>query len=156
MWIETTRFGRLDVDDACVLSFPRGLLGFPNYRGFALLQTGEDDSFYWLQSTEEPGLAFIVTDPVMFFRDFRVPVREEVAADLNVPSEADQSAPNPQMRVLTICNKVGDWLTGNLLGPIVVHVAEGRGAQVVLTEKKWSTRQPLMRLGAEQPARKVA
>ena len=27
-----------------------------------------------------------------------------------------------------ICNKVGDWLTGNLLGPIVVNAKTASGA----------------------------
>jgi flagellar assembly factor FliW len=44
---------------------------------------------------------------------------------------------------------VGDWLTGNLLGPILVNANNRLATQVVLTEKKWTTRQPLLRLQAE-------
>jgi flagellar assembly factor FliW len=54
-------------------------------------------------------------------------------------------------QVFVICNKVGDWLTGNLLGPIVVNAANHLGQQVVLTEKKWTTRQPLVRLQSDVP-----
>jgi hypothetical protein len=49
--------------------------------------------------------------------------------------------------VLVICNKVDQWLTGNLMGPLVINAANCLGQQVVLTEKKWTTRQPLLRLG---------
>jgi flagellar assembly factor FliW len=55
-----------------------------------------------------------------------------------------------------VCNKVGDWLTGNLLGPIVVNAANHLAQQVVLTEKKWTTRQPLLRLAPEVPLAKSA
>jgi flagellar assembly factor FliW len=48
-----------------------------------------------------------------------------------------------------ICNRVGEWLTGNLLGPIVINNKTKQAQQVVLTEKKWTTRQPLVRLEAE-------
>ena len=48
------------------------------------------------------------------------------------------------MQVFVICNKVGEWLTGNLLGPIVVNASNRLAQQVVLTEKKWTTRQPLL------------
>jgi flagellar assembly factor FliW len=58
--------------------------------------------------------------------------------------------------VFVICNKVGDWLTGNLLGPIVVNAQNRLACQVVLTEKKWTTRQPLIKLQTEVPLAKSA
>jgi flagellar assembly factor FliW len=58
--------------------------------------------------------------------------------------------------VFVICNKVDDWLTGNLLGPLVVNTQNRLAQQVVLTEKKWTTRQPLMRLEADVPLAKSA
>ena len=54
-------------------------------------------------------------------------------------------------QVFAICNRVGDWLTGNLLGPIVINLENCHARQIVLTEKKWSTRQPLFKLVTEQP-----
>jgi len=46
MIIETSRFGGIDVDDQRFLNFPRGLLGFPDDREYALIQTGENSAFY--------------------------------------------------------------------------------------------------------------
>ena len=54
-------------------------------------------------------------------------------------------------QVLVICNKVDHWLTGNLMGPLVINAANCLGVQLVLTEKKWTTRQPLLQLQAEMP-----
>ncbi len=142
MDIETTRFGRLAVEDERIITFPNGLLGFPDHTRFALIQTGEENYFFWLQSVDEPNLAFVVTDPTTFFKDYQVPVREETWTDLQL---ADES----YLQCFVICNKVGDWLTGNLLGPIVVNAANRLAQQVVLTEKKWTTRQPLMMLQSE-------
>jgi flagellar assembly factor FliW len=59
-------------------------------------------------------------------------------------------------QVFVICNKVDEWLTGNLLGPIVVNAANRLAQQVVLTEKKWTTRQPLMKLNQEVPLARSA
>jgi flagellar assembly factor FliW len=149
MEIESTRFGRMLVDDDRVLNFPNGLLGFPNHTRFALIQTGEENYFLWLQSIDEPGLAFVVADPATFFKDYDVPVREEAQRDLALT--------DPKfVQVFVICNKVGDWLTGNLLGPLVVNAENRLGIQVVLTEKRWTTRQPLLRLQAEVPLAKSA
>ncbi len=153
MEIETTRFGRMTVDDERVMTFPRGLLGFPNHERFALIQTGEENYFFWLQSIDEPALAFVVTDPSTFFKDYDVPLREETQQEVNL-TDADVKSGAVQMFV--ICNKVGDWLTGNLLGPIIVNTMNRLATQVVLTEKKWTTRQPLLKLQSEVPLAKSA
>jgi flagellar assembly factor FliW len=149
MEIETTRFGLLSIEDERVMTFPRGLLGFPDHARFALIQTGEDNYFFWLQSVDDPNLAFVVADPAIFFKDYDVPIREETQAEIALE--------NPAMaQVFVICNKVGDWLTGNLLGPILVNAGNRLATQVVLTEKKWTTRQPLYRLTQEVPLAKSA
>ena len=137
--IQTSRFGRITVDADRIMSFPRGLLGFPNYKQFALIQTGEESCFFWLQSVEEPALAFVVTDPAPFFKDYQVPFKEEAQSELQLDDASTG-------QVFVICNKVGEMLTCNLLGPIVVNVANRRAQQVVLTEKRWTTRQPLMQI----------
>jgi flagellar assembly factor FliW len=149
MEIETTRFGRIRVDDERIMTLSHGLLGFPGHTRFALIQTGEESYFFWLQSVDEPGLAFVVTDPTIFFKDYDVPIREETVDELalNDPSLA---------QIFVICNKVDEWLTGNLLGPIVVNAQSRTGAQIVLTEKKWTTRQPLLKLQSEVPLAKSA
>lgn len=144
MEIQTSRFGHIDVDDERIMTFPNGLLGFPSYNRFALIQTGQENYFFWLQSVDEPNLAFVITDPAIFFKEYQVPVREETAQELQLTDPA-------YLQTFVICNKVGEWLTGNLLGPIVVNAQNRLGQQVVLTEKKWTTRQPLLRLGAELP-----
>src|SRR5437667_9008735 len=147
MEIESTRFGRLTVDDERIISFPKGLLGFPNHTRFALIQTGEENYFFWLQCVDEPNLAFVVTDPTIFFKDYEVPLRDETLTDLEM---TDLNF----AQVFVICNKVGEHLTGNLLGPIVVNAQNRVGQQVVLTEKKWTTRQPLLKLQSEIPLAK--
>ena len=143
--IQTTRFGVVSISDDQILSFSRGLIGFAKAVQFALLPAPDNDGFYWLQATSDPDLAFLVTDPQPFFKDYDVPIREETQQDLHLADTKDG-------RVLVICNRVGEWLTGNLLGPLVINTSTRTGLQVVLTEKKWTCRQPLMRLGTVEKA----
>ena len=172
MEIESTRFGRLVVDDERVMTFPNGLLGFPDRTRFALIQTSEENYFFWLQSADDPNLAFVVTDPTIFFKGYEVPLRDETRQDLQLPEDVVEPAAEaegqgvghtrggdavpPFVQVFVICNKVGDWLTGNLLGPLVVNANNRLAQQVVLTEKKWTTRQPLLRLESEAVLAKSA
>ena len=149
MLIDTTRFGQVDIDEQRTITFPKGLLGFPRFTRFALLEQGDESYFFWLQSVEDQALAFVVTDPSIFFKDYEAPLREETRQELLVTDPAT-------VQSFVICNKVGDWLTGNLLGPIVVNAENRLATQVVLTEKKWTTRQPLLKLQAEMPLAKSA
>ena len=142
--VQTTRFGTLTVDVDRIITFPRGLLGFPSFQRYALIQAGDDNYFFWLQCVDEPNLAFVVTDPSIFFKDYEVPIKDETQAEIDLADLA-------HAQVFVICNKVDDWLTGNLLGPIVVNATNRLAHQVVLTDKKWTTRQPLMRLQAQVP-----
>ena len=139
--IQTSRFGRINVDTDRIISFPRGLLGFPSFHRFALIQTGEESCFFWLQSVEEPALAFVITDPTPFFNDYQVPFKEESQVELELKDVS-------LGQVFVICNKVNDMLTCNLLGPLVVNVVNRKAQQIVLTEKRWSTRQALMQLNS--------
>ena len=148
MDIQTSRFGVLTIDEQRILFFPQGLLGFPNQKRFALIQTGPEKCFFWLQCADEPNLAFVVADPTIFFKDYDVPLRQEYLKELDM-------ADSRFAQVLVICNKAEQWLTGNLLGPLLINAANCLGQQVVLTEKKWTARQPLMRLGPGMPLAKA-
>jgi flagellar assembly factor FliW len=149
MEIESTRFGRMEVNDERIIVFTKGLLGFPDYQRFALVQTGEDNYFFWLQSVTDPALAFVVTDPSIFVKEYQFSLKDETQQELAITDPA-------YAQVFVICNKVGDWLTGNLQGPLVINAQNRMGQQVVLNDKKWTTRQPLLRLQAEVPLAKSA
>ena len=128
MVIETSRFGTVEVDEDRLIDFPKGILGFPAQHKYALIQTGEQSSFYWLQSTDRPELAFVVCDPRLFVPNYRIPIRADELAELGLqdPSGA---------QVFVIVNKVEEMLTGNLQGPLVIN-CETRGArQLVLSER---------------------
>ena len=72
MNIQTSRFGTLEVNAERLLSFPKGILGFPNNSKYALIQTGENSGFYWLQAVDRPELAFVVCDPRLFMPDYEI------------------------------------------------------------------------------------
>jgi flagellar assembly factor FliW len=148
MRIETTRFGPVDIDESRLIEIPAGLLGFSSYRSFSLLQPDDNGIFFWLQSVEAPDLAFVVTDPALWVPEYQATIRKEQMDELGITDMGDA-------QVLVIVNKREQSLTANLQGPIVINAANRRGMQLVLAEKKWSTRHELVQL-AEQAAQKIA
>ena len=140
MNLETTRFGNVEIDDDRVINFSSGLLGFSSYSKFVLLQPDEQGVFFWLQSTEAPDLAFVVTDPALWITDYQANIRKDQMEELGMNELADA-------QVLVIVNKRDDSITSNLQGPLVINV-EGRiGMQLVLADKRWSTRHELLQVG---------
>lgn len=145
MLIQSTRFGQVEIDDSRVMAFPKGLVGFPNSRQFALIQTNEEGVFFWLQSVERTELAFVVCDPRVFVPDYRIPIKSE---DLDLIGLAEPS----DAQVLVIVNKSDEMLTGNLQGPLVVNAKTLTATQLVLSDKRYTTKHPFIRVGASVPA----
>ena len=139
MLIETSRFGPLDVDESRIITFPKGLLGFPKYQQYVLIEAGQNSYLWWLQSIDMPDLAFVVTDPSVFVPTYKVPIREEQLDDLGMDSIQDA-------QVFVIVNKRDNLLTGNLQGPLIVHVTKRIGEQLVLSDRRFTTRVPLIEL----------
>ena len=146
MHVRTTRFGTVEIAEDRVITFPKGLLGFPSQTRYCLLEPGDDACFFWLQSLDEPSLAFVVTDPSLFVPDYSVPVRPEQMGDLSLGRLEDA-------QVFVIVNKVDQQLTGNLQGPLVINTITRKGEQMVLAEKRWTTRHPLVKVA---PAARAA
>jgi len=139
MEVRTTRFGVIDIAEDRVITFPGGLLGFGDRKKFCLLQPGDDACFFWLQCLDDPNLAFVVTDPTFFEQDYSVPIRPEQMSGLNIQKLEDA-------QVFVIVNKIDDQLTGNFQGPLIINTMDKLGEQIVLSDKRWTTRHPLMRV----------
>jgi flagellar assembly factor FliW len=139
MDVRTTRFGVVTIAEDRVITFPKGLLGFSRQTQFCLLEPGEDSCFFWLQSLDEPSLAFVVTDPSLFVPEYAVPIRPEQMRELGLERLEDA-------QVFVIVNKVDQQMTGNLQGPLVINTLSRTGEQMVMAEKRWTTRHTLVQL----------
>lgn len=139
MNVNTTRFGTVEIDDSRIITFPTGLLGFSSYRRFVLLQPDDDGVFFWLQSIEAPDLAFVVTDPALWVEGYEATIRREQMEALALEKLEDA-------QVFVIVNKYGSSLTANLQGPLVVNVHSRNGMQLVLADKRWTTRHEIVKV----------
>jgi len=113
-----------------IITFPKGLVGFPSAQRFGLVEWGGDDSpFRLLQSVDDPGLAFVVVPPDVFFTDYEPHL---------VIGEQDVV-----LVIVTVPDRVQD-ATANLLGPLVVNMATLVGEQAVLAPEDWPSRRRLV------------
>jgi len=138
MRFATDRFGDIDVPDERMLSFPDGLPGFPNARRFTMVEVPESDAFFWLQSLDDPSLAFLAAVPWPFFPNYEPELSEPDQEALELTAAGDALV----LCLLTVHREERN-VTANLLGPVIVNERTRVGRQVVLAESSWPVRAPL-------------
>lgn len=134
----STRFGSFEVRDESIVTFPSGLLGFPEQQRYVILDHDTEAPFKWLQSVEEPSLAFVILDPAMIHPSYQIDVPADALAEIR----AEQKAELALVVILTIPSDDPGRITANLRGPLVISHQTKLGKQMVLSED-FPTRHPL-------------
>ncbi|MBF0295375.1 MAG: flagellar assembly protein FliW [Magnetococcales bacterium] len=138
MEIHGTRFGVLEFEEHEVIILNEGLLGFPLSRRFLLFPYGQDSSFFWLQSVDEPEIAFIVINPFDFFAEMEFVIQDADAEAIGCPGGEDVEI----FTLVTIPEGKPEEMRTNLAGPVVVNTANRMGRQILI--KEYSPRQLLI------------
>lgn len=136
--VTTERFGDLDVSADRVLSFPDALPGFPEARRFVLVEVPDSEVYFWLQSADDPSLAFLCAIPWPFFPDYAPVVPDDDQEALDLTREEDAMV----LCMLTV-HREEKTITANLLGPVVVNMESRVGRQVVLHSDDYPVQAPL-------------
>jgi len=138
MHVSSTRFGILNVPAEAVLTFPAGLLGFPEWTRYVMLDHDTDAPFKWLHCAEEASLAFVVIDPALVNPNYRVTISSEARFEVE-GSETDEMS---LAVILTIPSDDPSSVTANLRGPLLMNPRTRLCKQLVLTED-YPTRYPV-------------
>jgi len=134
MITKTKPFGEIEVDERQKLSFPNGILGFENLNTFVLLDAAQPP-FYWLQSTEEPDVAFVLIDPLFFKPDYIPDISPSDLEEIEIENSEDQLV----FAIVTIPEKQ-ELMTANLQGPIIVNKRRKLGRQSISRNPRWLVR----------------
>jgi flagellar assembly factor FliW len=138
--IETGRFGSLTVSENEIIHFPLGIFGFPDLKKFCLIDTGDDTLILWLQSCENPAIAFPVLEPKIFKPDYTVRLSGVELRELQLENVNGSVVFN----ILTIPENVTE-MTANLKAPIVINLKNQIGRQVVLQENEYNIKTPMFK-----------
>lgn len=85
MIIETKAFGEVEITEDKIITFPGGIIGFPDLKRFTLLhdeEKGVSAGIRWLQSLEEPGFAMTVMDPLVVKEDYNPEIDDELLSGI--------------------------------------------------------------------------
>lgn len=140
MKVTTRVFGEITIDDEKIITFPKGIIGFPDLTEFTLVHDSEKgtDAIHWLQSIQEPAFAMPVMDPLIVCPDYNPEVEDELLSHLGKLDPED-------MLVLVTVTVPKDLtkMSVNLKGPIVINAVERKAAQVIIDGDEYQVKFPI-------------
>jgi len=132
-----SRFGEIEYDSEVTLHFPDGLIGFEELRHFIVMPNIKEGPLFWVQSVEDPAVAFVMTDPTNFFLDYQVQPEQGERAKLGIAEDDETYA----LSVVTVHQDKS--VTLNLQAPVLFSPATNRAIQIILEKGEYQTRTPL-------------
>ncbi len=130
MKINTRIFGEVDIADEKIVTFPQGIIGFPDLNRFTLIfdeEKGVNAGIRWLQSIDEPNFAMPVMDPLFVKTDYNPQVEDAIFDTIG-------GIDNDEVLVLvtvTVPKEIKN-MTVNLKGPIIINAVTRKAIQVIV------------------------
>ncbi len=145
MKVNTHIFGSIEIREDKVITFNDGLPGFEELRKFGIIETEEQGPFKHLQSLEDGNICFAIVDPYFFKKDYAPIISENYFEKLGGGEDTNFAIYS------IVCLKTPlEESTLNLAGPILIHINNRLGLQVVTEEKMYKTKHRLIDLIKER------
>lgn len=140
MTLETKVFGEVTIEEEKIITFPKGIIGFPDLTQFALLHDDEDGvgSIHWLQSLQESEFAMPVMDPLLVKEDYNPEVNDELLEALGKWSQEELLV----LVTVSVPHEL-EKMTVNLKGPIVINSTNKKACQVIVEGEDYKVKYPI-------------
>ncbi len=141
MKINTARFGEIEIEEERIFDFKLPIIGFGELRKFVIVDVNQDSFFKWLQSTEDPSLAFPIISVFGMNVDYSIDLPDEVVEKLGI-SDVEQLL---VMNIASIPQDNPQGTTINLLAPLVFNLNTHVAGQVILSGSGYDISFPLFK-----------
>lgn len=128
----TRLFGEIEIDESKIITFEDGIIGFPDMKKFTLIFDEEKEgrpSISWLQSMDEPEMAFPVMDPLFVCETYNPSVEEELLKNLGTIKEDNLYV----LVTVTVPQNIKE-LAVNLKAPIVINTDTRKASQIIVED----------------------
>lgn len=143
MKLNTVKFGEIEVNEDKLYDFIIPILGFDNLRKFIILEPNHESLFKWLQSVEDPALAFPIISVSHLDYDYTIDILDNVVQVLEIENVEDVLV----MNIVSIPNDEPQATTINLLAPLLFNVSKGIAGQVILSGSGYEISHPMFKEG---------
>ena len=132
MKAKTRLFGEIDIEDNKIIHLENGMIGFPDMQKFALIfdeEKGDKAKIMWLQSMDEPEVAFPVMRPELVMSEYNPTVNDEVLEPLGTINDEN-------IFVVVTLTAVADVKKNsvNLKAPIIINTETRKGCQIIVED----------------------
>lgn len=141
MIIETVKFGSVEVEEERIFDFVLPIIGFDDLRKYIILEPNKENLFKWLQSVEEPGLAFPIISVAALNYDYSIDISDDVIQSLEI-TNADSLL---VMNVTSIPQDNPRGTTINLLAPLIFNLDNQKAGQIVLSGSGYDISYPMFK-----------
>ena len=141
MKINTVRFGEIEIEKERIFKLTMPIIGFTELEDFVLLDLNKDSFFKWLQSVEDPSIAFPVVSVFSLNVDYSIDLPDNVVEMLKIKNVESLLV----MNVASIPQDNPQGTTINLLAPIIFNLDEQIAGQVILSGSGYDISFPLFK-----------
>lgn len=132
MHLETKYVGKIEVDEQNIIHFETGLPGFKEENKFILIDLPGNEVLQILQSVQTAELAFIVTNPHLFYQDYEFKLDDYIIEALQIEHERDVVV----LSIMTIQDPF-HTSTINLQAPVIINKRNKLAKQYILPSDKY-------------------
>ncbi|MGR3178539.1 MAG: flagellar assembly protein FliW [Candidatus Anammoxibacter sp.] len=134
--VNTNQFGEINVKPDNIITFVQPILGFDEFRKYVLI---EDQKFFpiqWIQSVENPELAFPIVNPGLLNIKYDIDIASTLISSLKL---RNPDAVTIYTLLVIPSSRIDDVRT-NLKAPIFINLEERLAVQVVYEDSKYPVR----------------
>ena len=127
---QTKLFGNVILDSEKLITFPQGIVGFPDLKEFLLIRDSEAENgggIQWLQSIGEPAFAIPVMDPFIVKPDYNPTIEDEYLKPLGEFGEDDMLV----LTTVTVPHEIEN-MSINLMAPLIINIATKKATQIIV------------------------
>lgn len=141
MKINTVRFGEIEIEKERIFKFALPIIGFDELKDFVILDINKDSFFKWLQSVEDPALAFPIVSVFSMDIDYSIDLPDNVVETLKIQNVESLLV----MNIASIPQDNPQGTTINLLAPLIFNLDESLAGQVILSGSGYDISYPLFK-----------
>ncbi len=141
MKLDTVRFGTIDIDETRIFDFVLPIIGFDKLKKFVILEPNKDTLFKWLQSVEDPALAFPIISVSALNFDYTIDLPDSVVEALKIQNVESILV----MNITSIPLDDPKGTTINLLAPLIFNIDTQMAGQIVLSGSGYEINYPMFK-----------
>ena len=141
MKLNTARFGEIEIEEDRIFNFVMPIIGFDMLHKFIILDPNKDTLFKWLQSIEDPALAFPIISVSALNLDYTIDLPDNIVETLDIKNVESLLV----MNITSIPQDNPKGTTINLLAPLIFNLDNQNAAQVVLSGSGYDISYPMFK-----------